>query len=190
MSEPFLGEINLFAGDFAPRGWALCQGQILPISQNTALFSLLGTNYGGNGTTTFALPDLRGRVIVGAGQGLGLSNYDLGETAGAETMTLTVNQIPAHNHTVAATAMLGAQSGNANQQPPSSGRVPAVPTVQNQVGLKLYSTQSPDTDIKGAQVGGNPNLSNAGGSQPHDNLQPFLGLNYIIALQGVFPSRN
>src|SRR6478672_10112699 len=99
MSEPFLAEIIMFAGNFAPRGWAFCQGQILSIAQNTALFSLLGTTYGGNGQTTFALPDLRGRVPVGTGQGPGLSNYDLGQVSGSESVTLTVSQMPAHNHT-------------------------------------------------------------------------------------------
>jgi microcystin-dependent protein len=190
MSEPFFGEINLFAGNFAPRGWALCQGQLLSISQNTALFALLGTTYGGNGTTTFGLPDLRGRAIVGAGQGSGLSNYTLGELAGSETVSLALNQTPVHSHAISATATLGAQSGNANQQQPAANRVPAIPTIGTTVGLKLYSTQPPDTDIEGAQIGGNLDLGGAGGSQPHNNVQPFLALNYIIALQGIFPSRN
>lgn len=167
MSEPFLGSIVLFAGNFAPRGWAFCNGQILAISQNTALFSLLGTTYGGNGQTTFALPDLRGRAAISAGQGPGLANYSLGESAGEETVTLNVNQIPAHQHAQPAS--------NAEQDTNRPGN--AVPA---KGGVYAGSTDGATLDP----------TTIAGGSQPHDNRSPFLALNYIIALQGIFPSRN
>jgi microcystin-dependent protein len=169
MAEPFLGQIMLVPYNFAPRGWAFCAGQILPISQNSALFSLLGTSYGGNGTTTFALPDLRGRVAVGVGQGPGLSPYNLGQQAGAENVTLLQQQMPIHNH------VASANNGSATATRPA-GTVPA--------GGGSYAAASDGTTM-------NPTfIQNAGGSQPHNNIQPFLGLNYIIALTGVFPSRN
>ena len=167
MSQPFIGQIVLFAGNFAPRGWALCNGQLLPISQNTALFSILGTTYGGNGQTTFALPDLRGRVAVSSGQGPGLTPRSLGEMAGSETVTLTASQMPAHTHAVNAT-----NNGQTTNRPQS-----AVPAKGG-----TYSTASPDTTMNA--------VGNAGGSQPHDNLPPYTTLNYIIALEGIFPSRN
>ena len=168
MSQPFLGEIRLFPYNFAPRGWAFCNGQILPIAQNTALFSLLGTTYGGNGQTTFALPDLRGRVPTSSGQGPGLSNYTLGQLAGEETVTLLQTQIPAHSHF-----------------PPCSSDDPNAGSPKNNfpatVGTSIYSTTS------NANMGA---TSSVGGSQPHNNLPPYLVLNYCIALQGIFPSRN
>lgn len=168
MSDPLLGSIILFAGNFAPRGYALCQGQILPISQNTALFSILGTTYGGNGQTTFALPDLRGRAPVGPGQGPGLSDYQLGEQSGVESVTLTVNQLPGHNHP------LRASSGEQTTDRPTSGG-----------GLArggAYISSGDTSDVSIAPI--------AGGSQPHENRSPYLAVNYIIALQGIFPSRN
>ena len=166
MSEPFLGQLLLVPYNFAPQGWAFCQGQILPISQNTALFSLLGTMYGGNGQTTFALPDLRGRVALSTGTGPGLSNYDLGQVGGTETVSLTQNQIAAHQHTIGGTnsAATGARpGGNVNAQGGS------------------YSATS-DAAMQPTGI--------SGGSQPHTNVQPFLGLNYCIALEGIYPSRN
>jgi microcystin-dependent protein len=167
VAEPFLGQIMLFAGNFAPSGWALCDGQILSIQQNTALFSILGTTYGGNGTTNFALPDLRSRVPVHAGQGLGLSNYVLGQSAGEESVTLNVNEIPAHTHTQPATN--GQQTTNRpNTALPAEGGV--------------YSSTSDGSALHPT--------SSTGGSQPHDNIQPYLTVNYVIALQGIFPSRN
>ena len=166
MAEPFIGQIILFAGNFAPRGYALCAGQLLPIAQNTALFSILGTTYGGNGQTTFALPDLRGRVPLGQGQGPGLSSYSLGQSSGAETHTLNVTEMPQHAHLPQAAD--GDQTTNR-----AAGSVPAKGGV--------YST-SPNAS--GAPTGA------AGGSQPHNNLQPHLALNYCIALEGIFPSRN
>lgn len=167
MSEPFLGSIILFGGNFAPRGWAFCNGQLLPIAQNTALFSLLGTTYGGNGQTTFALPDLRSRVPVHFGQGPGLSSYSLGQSAGAETITLTQAEMPAHAHTQPAS--------NANQTTNRpNGAVPAKGGVY--AGATDGSQLDPTTPV--------------GGSQPHSNLQPYLAMNYIIALEGIYPSRN
>lgn len=169
MSEPFLGEIRLFPYTFAPRGWAFCAGQIMSIAQNTALFSLLGVTYGGNGQTTFGLPDLRGRVAVSSGQGPGLSNYTLGQVAGTETVTLTTNEMPMHNHLVNASS----QASSASRP---SGAVPS--------GGGAYTGASDGTVMNPSMIGV------AGGSQPHENLQPYLTLNYCIALEGIYPSRN
>jgi microcystin-dependent protein len=180
MSEPFLGQIMLVGFNFAPQGWAFCNGQLMSISQNTALFSLLGTTYGGNGTTTFALPDLRGRAAVGFGQGPGLSNYDLGQSTGTETVTLTVGQIPAHSHLVAANA--------AAATVPSPSGADLAQTVEpgSRNAFNTYSTP-PIT----APVTLDPaTVQPSGGSQPHANIQPVLAMNYIIALQGIFPSRS
>jgi microcystin-dependent protein len=171
MTEPFLGEIRLFPYNFAPRGWAFCAGQILAISQNTALFSLLGTTYGGNGQTTFQLPDLRGRVPNSAGQGPGLSSYTLGEQGGAENITLIAQQMPAHNHAVAVN-----NSGSATGRP--SGGYPG------QTSGNAYAPNSDGSTFAPQAV------SNAGGSQPHENRPPYLTLNYCIALEGIYPSRN
>lgn len=162
----------MFAGNFAPRDYAFCQGQILPIAQNTALFSLLGTTYGGNGQTTFALPDLRGRVPVQQGQGPGLSSYSLGQTGGAENVTLNVSQMPAHSH---------AATTNAN----AGGGGDTSPTNNFLAGDNQYSNVS-NTQMNANTV----QIAAAGNSQPHTNLQPFLAINFIIALQGIFPSRN
>ena len=169
MSEPFIGQITLFAGNFAPRGWAFCSGQILPIAQNTALFSILGTTFGGNGQTTFALPDLRGRVPVHPGQGPGLSNVVLGERGGAETAVLNVNQLPAHNHLAG-----GTQGAAASTRP--AGNVPSA-------GGSYAPT--PDGSTMNANF-----IRPTGGNQPFGIRQPYLGVNFIIALEGIFPSRN
>lgn len=178
MSQPFIGQIALFAGNFAPRGWALCNGQTMSISQFTALFSILGTTYGGNGTTTFMLPDLRGRAPVSAGQGAGLSTYVLGETTGTETVTLTTNQMPAHSH------LVNANAAAATVASPSGADLAQGGTARDAVNL--YSTPP-----MSAPVHLDPNtIAMAGGSQPHSNIQPVLAVNYIIALQGIFPSRN
>ena len=172
MSEPFLGEIRMFGFNFAPQGWAMCNGQILPISQNTALFSLLGTQYGGNGQTTFALPDLRGRVAIHEGQGPGLSPYTIGQVGGSESVTLLSSQLPAHNHPF---------TPPCNTDDPSAGspknNFPAT------VGNPIYATTTNAT--MGA---GTTGLS--GGGQPFPILQPYLVINFCIALQGIFPSRN
>lgn len=177
--DPLLGTIIMFAGNFAPRGWALCQGQMLSIAQNTALFSILGTTYGGNGQTTFALPDLRGRVPMGAGQGPGLGNYELGEVTGTENVTLLSTQMPQHNHSVMVS------TGNANS-PQGSNNYLAVANGDFQgdnVTVNTYNG-TPNATLGGSSIG------IAGGNQPHENLQPSLGMNYIIAIEGIFPSRN
>ncbi len=177
MSEPFIGQLILFAGNFAPQGWAFCNGQLLSIAQNTALFSILGTTYGGDGVSNFALPDLRGRAPVGFGQGPGLSNYNLGQQTGSENVTLTQAQMPAHGHN------LGAQASPGNALSPAGAFL-----AQGDAGRSgtvndyTTSTTSPTT-LNQASV------QPAGGSQPHPNIQPVLAMNYIIALQGVFPSR-
>ena len=171
--ETFLGEIRMFAGNFAPTGWAFCQGQLLPIAQNQALFSLLGTTYGGDGRTTFALPDLRGRVPVGFGQGPGLSNREIGEKFGSELVTLNINQMPSHNHTVNAVTTEGNQNLPTNSLPANTKALD-----------KEYSDANANTTMKATMV--NP----TGGNQPFGVSQPSLGVNFIIALQGVFPSRN
>ena len=174
MSNPLIGEIKMFAGNFAPRGWALCQGQLLAISSNTALFSILGTTYGGNGTSTFALPDFRGRVPLNWGQGAGLQNYVIGEITGTESVNLLTTQIPAHNHTVNAVASGG------NQASPASG----YPAIESTGTSLNYSNAAPNSTM-------NPNMvSGGGGGQPHNNIQPILCVSFIIALVGIFPSRN
>ena len=179
MSQPFIAEIIMFGGNFNPRGWALCQGQILPIAQNTALFSLLGTTYGGNGQTTFALPDLRGRVPVGQGQGPGLSPYSLGQVGGTESVTLTIQQMPTHNHLITANEGNGSSANPLNGFP-SAGVVPS----QGNASVSNYRNSTDGTTLAPGCVG------QQGGNQPHTNIQPYLCINFIIALQGIFPSRN
>jgi microcystin-dependent protein len=172
--DPFLGEIRLFGGNFAPRGWMLCQGQVLSIAQNTALFSLLGTTYGGNGQTTFALPDLRGRVPVHAGQGPGLPEVDLGEVSGVEQVSLIVSQMPAHAHTLPASSL-------ASITGVPTGNVVADTTV---AALPIYAGGGPSAPMDSTA------MDPAGGSQPHENRMPFMAMNFIIAVEGIFPSRN
>lgn len=170
MSEPFVGEIRMFAGNFAPRGWALCDGQLLAISQNDALFSLLGTIYGGDGRTTFSLPDLRGRLALHAGTGPGLSERRLGSRGGEERHTLTANEIPRHNHGVQA---------NSN---PATADNPVGNVFADTGGHNSYNSATPNVSMGLAS-------SNAGGSQSHNNLMPFQCINYIISLFGIYPSR-
>jgi microcystin-dependent protein len=184
MTEPLIAEIRMFAGNFAPRGWAFCQGQLLAISQNTALFSLLGTTYGGNGQTTFALPDLRGRVPVGTGQGPGLNNVILGEMSGAPTHTLITTEMPAHNHAISAT--LNASSTSAATGNPNN----AYPAISRSISPYISASASPPIDLAMAPGAISATASIAGGSQPFSIMQPYLGMNFIIALQGIFPSRN
>jgi microcystin-dependent protein len=174
MGNPFLGEIRMFGGNFAPTGWALCAGQLLAIADadNTALFNLIGTTYGGDGQDTFQLPDLRGRVPVHVGQGTGLSSHTLAETGGVESVTLTVNQIPAHTHAVQARAGAGT-----SDRP--DGRVWAAPS---EPSAKLYASGAPDASMNQALI------KAVGGSQPHENMSPFLAINFIICLSGVFPA--
>jgi len=170
--EPFIGEIQIFAGNFAPTGWAFCDGQLLPIASNTALFSLLGTTYGGNGQTTFALPDLRGRVPIHPGQGPGLSPRSLGESAGVENVTLATTEMAAHAHT------LGASSASGSSDSPA-GKVAA----RSPAAIPQYAAVA-NANLAATAIG------SAGGSQPHNNMQPYLALTYIIALTGIFPSRS
>lgn len=182
MSDPFLGEIRAFGFNFAPRGWMFCAGQILPIQRYTALFSLLGTNYGGNGTTNFGLPDFSGRTLIGQGAGQGVSPYVVGEIVGAPAITLTTDQLPSHNHS--ATGQLVA--GNA-----SSHHVPV-----NGDFLTRYATGSgPGSAYNNPPLGNavlmSPQMVQpAGGNIPHPNEQPYLTLNLCIAFEGIFPSRN
>ena len=166
----------MFGGNFAPRGWAFCAGQIISIAQNTALFALVGTTYGGNGQTTFALPDLRGRVPIGQGNGPGLPPVDLGEVAGQESVTLINTEIPAHNHTVS----LGASNIDGN---PAAVKSPANAVAGYSDSAPLYAPTGNTTMLPF-------NSGITGGNQPHTNLQPYLALNYIIAMEGIFPSRN
>lgn len=170
MSQPFLGEIRMFASNFAPRGWAFCSGQLLPIAQNTALFSLLGTTYGGDGRVTFALPDLRGRMPMHAGQGQGLSPRTLGEMSGEPTHTLSLSEMPSHSHPLNGTAAGTIGTPGA--------------TVALAGGVKAYRSPASNPVVMAA------GLSPTGGGQAHENRQPYLGVSFIIAMQGIFPSRN
>ncbi len=175
--DAFIGMIAMFGFNFAPRGWMLCNGQLLSISSNTALFSLLGTTYGGNGTTTFALPNLQSRVPVGMGTGPGLSNYQIGQTGGTENVTLLSTQMPQHNHIMTA-------SGDGPTQATASG---ASLASQGRTGgtMPVVYANGATTPVDMASA-----TSLAGGNQPHSNLQPYLAINYSIATQGIFPSRN
>jgi microcystin-dependent protein len=182
MTQPFVGQVQLFGFNFAPRGWQQCTGQVLPISQNPALYSLLGTYYGGNGSSTFGLPNLQGRGAVGAGQGTGLSPYVQGETVGSSTVTLTLTELPSHNHMFLAST--------------SSGSV--LTASGNQLGVCKSAGKSGGTT--GRVYSPNPNsattglaptaIGMSGGNLPHNNMQPYLTLNYCIAMVGVFPARN
>ena len=172
--DPFVAEIRIFPFNFAPRGWAWCDGQLLPLSQNTALFSLLGTTYGGNGKSNFALPDLQGRAPMHPGQGPGLSLHDLGETGGSETVTLLESEIPAHSHG------LMCNPGVANRTGPAGNSLARV------AGANPYVPGSPTPPLVNMS---DQALPPAGGDAPHNNLQPFLTFYFNIALQGVFPPR-
>jgi microcystin-dependent protein len=181
MSTPFVAEITIFAFNFAPKGWALCQGQLLPISQNTALFSLLGTMYGGDGKSTFALPNLQDQTAVSFGQGTGLSQYFQGEQIGVDTVTLLTTEIPAHNHLFNANTSPGTVVDASNNQL----GVGQGGTKQNSYNANIFSTA---TNL--ATTGLSPNaVSFTGQSSPHNNMQPYLTLNFCIAMQGVFPPR-
>ena len=166
MGEPYIGEIRMFAGNFAPNGWLMCEGQLLPISENDTLFTLLGTTYGGDGQETFALPDLRGRIPIHQG-----SEQLLGQPGGSEEITLTVQQIPTHNHAAIGAAVTGDQTS-------ANGALPA-----NSVTITPYLNTPPDAGFNGSAI------TPTGGSQPHTNLQPYLCLNYIISLFGIFPTQ-
>ena len=170
--EPFLGEIRMFGFDFAPQGWALCNGQLLPINQNQALFSLLGNMYGGNGTTTFALPNLQSRVPIHQGQGAGLSAYVVGQAGGAETVTLAAAQMPAHAHPVKA-------SSNTAGSTKPKGRVPA------RSQSDVYAAKPDTSTVMHPSM-----IAEAGGGEPHTNVQPYLTVNFCIAMVGIFPARD
>lgn len=173
MSEPFVGEIRMFGGNFAPAGWALCSGQLMAIAENDTLFTLIGTTYGGDGQQTFGLPDLQGRIPVHAGQGPGISqSYTLGEKAGVESVTLTTQQTPIHNHAFLASADAASGVSGANSvlaAPPS---------------VAPYFAAAPDSSL------GTQSIGSTGGSQPHDNMMPFLTVSFIISLFGIFPTQN
>jgi microcystin-dependent protein len=168
MAQPYVGEIRMFAGNFPPAGWMFCEGQLLPISDNETLFNLIGTTYGGDGQSTFALPDLRGRIPLHAGNG-----FSLAETGGVETITLTAQQMPTHSHNLLAT------SSFANTASPQ-GTVPAAASVVN---TNAYGADQPTSPVSPSSIGP------TGGSQPHDNFQPYLCVDFIISLFGIFPSQ-
>jgi microcystin-dependent protein len=172
MADPFVAEIRVFPFSFPPKGWAWCNGQLLPISQNTALFSLLGTTYGGDGKSTFALPDIQGRAVMHPGQGPGLSLHDLGEAGGTETVTLLESEIPAHTHAANASQGDGLE------------RTPVGQLLGTGIGISQYQAPGGLTSMAAQAV------TSAGGSQPHNNLQPYLTMYFNIALQGVFPPRS
>lgn len=174
MADPFVAEIRIFPFNFAPKGWAWCDGQLLPIAQNTALFSLLGTTYGGNGLSNFALPDLQGRAPMHPGQGPGLSLHDLGESAGSQTVTLLESEIPAHNHGLRASVEDGTQGS----------LTPGI-TLATSVGGTLYQSDSASNTVMMNEA----ILAPVGGDAPHNNMMPYLTFYFCIALQGVFPPR-
>ena len=183
--EPMLGQIMMFAGNFAPRGWALCDGQLLPISQHTALFSILGTQYGGDGRTTFGLPDFRGRVPMHAGNGPGLSSRRIGEKGGVEEVVLNATQIPSHNHGV----QMKVNSTDSTQSQATNGASIGTPGAVDGrafAGTLGYNGSTPDVTLNAGSVAQN----NVGGNLGHTNVQPFQATYYIIALEGVFPSRS
>ena len=182
--EGTIGEIRMFAGTFNPRTWAYCQNQILPIAQNTALFSILGTTYGGNGQTTFALPDFRGRVPVGVGTGPGLSNYQLGEIGGAETFTIANANFPAHTHPFSGSVTMPGNAAAGNADAPANA-YPATLT-----GTPMYSTVNNGSGLGNMQLALTAAAAGSVSPQPVSNIQPVMGMNYIICMFGVFPSRN
>jgi microcystin-dependent protein len=174
MAQPYVGEIRMFAGNFAPVGWMFCEGQQLPISENETLFQLIGTTYGGDGESTFNLPDLRGRIPLHQGQGPGLANYVLAEVGGVEEVTLTINQIPAHSHPLTATNDTATQTNPGGQ----------VPARFSQANIDPYLESTPPNVNLAATA-----ITPVGGSQPHTNFQPYLCVNFIISLFGIFPSQ-
>lgn len=210
MSEPFLGEIVMFAGNFAPRGWAFCNGQLLSVQQNSALFAILGTTYGGNGQSTFALPDLRGRVPTGIGQGPGTDNVNLGQVSGSPSTTLNINQLPVHApaatfsgtlSNATATVPVGTSAANPIVEPTANGTTYLTAATaslgRDSVPINgLYTNAAPASPahlggvaVTGA-VTGTVTVGQVGGSQPFSVVQPYLGVSFIIAVEGIFPSRN
>lgn len=188
--DPFLGQVMMFAGNFAPRGWAFCDGQLLPISSNSALFSILGTMYGGDGRTTFALPDLRGRVAIHPGNGPGLDPIRQGQKGGANETVLAVQNMPSHNHAATVTVNSSLHFNNAagDETSPGDGSLAIAPAT-----AQIYSADPPGAQSFNAgsiSSTATANIGNTGASTPFNNMQPFLGVQYIIALQGAFPSRS
>jgi microcystin-dependent protein len=175
MADPFVAEVRIFPFNFAPKGWAFCNGQLMPISQNTALFSLLGTTYGGDGKSTFGLPNIQGSAVMHPGQGQGLSLHDLGETGGSETVSLLDSEMPAHPHA------MNASQGDGTERTPSAGGTGQL--LATGIGISQYQTPGALTTLNPSVV------TPVGSSLPHNNMQPYLTLNYNIALQGVFPQR-
>lgn len=186
--EEFIGVVKLFAGTFAPRGWQLCNGQLVGVAQNQALFAILGTNYGGNGQTTFGLPDLRGRVAVGWGQGAGLSNYAIGQVSGTEQVSILQSNMPAHTHTATSTLSLKASDVAATVGTPVSGSALAAGKDINTDAVSMYTSTAPTIPLAGGTVATTNALT--GGNLPISILQPTLALTYIICVEGIFPSRN
>ncbi len=187
--EGTIGEVRIFSGNFAPRAWAFCEGQLLPISQNTALFSIIGTIYGGDGRTTMALPDLRGRVPLGPGNGPGLSSYREGQKGGVETVTLNTTQIPSHSH-AASGKIFASNIQGTTYEPQGNTFAQGIVNIDRSttVEAKTYTNASPNEFMaaNGVQV----TTGNTGGNQSHENRQPYLSTYYIICLQGTFPSRS
>jgi microcystin-dependent protein len=179
--EGMIGEIRLFAGTFAPKNWAYCNGATIAITSNTALFSILGTTYGGNGTTNFQLPDLQSRVCIGAGQGPGLQNYALGQKGGVESVTLAVPQMPPHTHVASGNYSPFVQAGSGDETNPSGG------FLASSTGGDLYSSD-PNTNMGPTPVVAT--IGPAGSNAPHENQQPYLGMNYVVCMYGIFPARN
>lgn len=186
MSNPYLGEIRMVGFNFNPRGWAFCNGQLMSIAQNDALYALLGTNYGGDGQTTFGLPDFRGRVQLNQGQGPGLSNYTIGQLSGSESVTLLTGQLPAHGHSPVANNV-----NSSVDKPVANSSMTAIAVQQGGGNSSTFYTDPTKIPAAGDYK---PMLAGligpSGGNQPHDNIEPYLVINFIIALEGVFPSRN
>jgi microcystin-dependent protein len=177
MSQPYVGEIRMFGGNFPPNGWAFCDGQTIPISENETLFQLIGTTYGGDGQETFQLPNLQSRVPIHMGQGPDGTTYQIGEAAGVESVTLNTNQIPSHNHTVNA-------ASTGQQQAPAANTLPSTVTAASAVNPHAYGPLNTAVQLNSGTIGV------GGGSQPHENMQPFLVISFIISLFGIFPSQN
>lgn len=185
--DPYLGDVSIFAGNFAPRGWAFCDGTLLPISSNSALFSILGTIYGGDGRTTFALPDLRGRAPIGPRHGPGLRDYKLGAKGGQELHTLTISEIPAHSHAATATSKLYGQNSPGDDDTLGAGASIASGSTS---GSEIFSSEAPNTEMNTSSVQTSTIILNQGGNLSHNNMQPYIAVNYIIALVGIYPSRS
>ena len=187
--EPFLAQIIMFGGNFAPRGWAFCDGQLLPIASYSALFSIMGTTYGGDGRTTFALPDLRGRAPIHEGHGPGLPSYRLGQKGGEPTHTLNVTEMPSHNHIATGTVKASTSDGTTNIPTGNVLAVGKTPIDRSTiVDSNIYTNATPNTNMASNEV--TVHVNNNGGNLAHNNMQPYLTTNYIIALQGIFPSRS